>query len=83
MQTQQLNDRYGGNKGAREHLTAAKDDCIVNCPIATMADEFLVGVSAMPNEDISDLAPRQSGGCRCNNQITGVMRAGVNVKRGQ
>ena len=79
MQTQQSNYGYGGNKGRREHLTAAMDDCIVNRPIATVLDEFLVGVSAMANGNVSNLTPRQSGGCRRNNQITGVMRAGVNV----
>ena len=79
MQTQQSNYRYGGNKGGRERLTAAMDDCIVNRPIATMSDEFLVGVSATAKDNVSDLTPRQSGGCRHNNQIMGVMRVGVNV----
>jgi hypothetical protein len=79
MQTQQSNYGYGGNKGGREHLTAAMDDCIVNRPIATVLDEFLVGVSATANGNVSDLTPRQSGGCRRNNQITGIMRVGVNV----
>ncbi len=76
---QQSNYGYGGNEGGRERLTAAMDDCIVNCPITTMSDEFLVSVSAMANNNVSDLTPRQSGGCKCNNQILGVMRVGVNV----
>jgi hypothetical protein len=78
MQTQS-NYGYGGNKGGGEHLAAAMDNCIKNCPIATLLDEFLVGVSATANGNVSDLTPRQSGGCRRNNQITGIMRAGGNV----
>jgi hypothetical protein len=79
MQTQQSNYRYGGNKGGRERLTVAMDNCIVNCPIATVLDEFLVSVGATANNNVSDLTPRQSGGCRRNNQITGKIRVGVNV----
>ncbi len=69
MQTQQSNYRYGGNKVGGEHLMAAMDDFIVNCPIATVLDEFLVGVNATANNNVSNLTPRprQSGGCRRNN----------------
>ncbi len=38
MQTQQPNYGYKDNKGGRERLTAAMDNCIVNCPIATVLD---------------------------------------------
>jgi hypothetical protein len=79
MQTQQSNYGYRGNEDEGEHLMAAMGNCIVNCPIATVLDEFLVGVSAMANDNISNLTPRQSGGCRCNNRIMGVMRAGMNI----
>ena len=79
MQTQQSNYGYRGNEDEGEHLMAAMGNCIVNCPIATVLDEFFVGVSTTAKDNVSNLTPRQSGGCRRNNQITGVMRAGVNV----